>query len=192
MLFCQFFIIKLKKLQIFCSWLWCCFLCDPFLLSCCRTYWETKLFGDRFTDLKIFFYSISCEIWRFRLFLIFFGAWRSYENSHTTFTTFLGWSLSTTKFWSFANALTLRFFLFVLAWARRFFLITRLGLVIRNMLFSSVCIVKLIFLLEWEALPFLDNFRNQLRFSHSWKLMTILIVLLTRKLSVQFGQLFFL
>lgn len=163
--------------------------CNSFFLTCGLACRNAEFFRDGFTDLEIFFNTISCEIRRLRLLLIFFWAWRSHKNSDSTC---LGWSRWAIKSWSLTNTLTLGFFLLILAWPGGFLLFTGLRLIIRDMFFRSVSIVELLFLLGWEALPFFDDFGDQFRFSHSWKLVTILVVLLTRKLSVQFCQLFFL
>lgn len=189
MIFCQFFIIKLEKLQILWFWLRSTLFEDFLLFSFCLSYRETQLFRNRFTDLKIFFYTITCKIWWLRLILIFFLAWWLFEHSYTTLSTFSdrSWFI---KPWSFADTFTLRFFVFVFAWAGGFFFFAGFGLIIRNMFFCSVSIEQLLFLWKWKSLPFLNNFRDQLRFSHPWELMTIFVVLLTRKLSVQFCQLF--
>lgn len=183
----QLVIIKFKELQILSSWLFGVFLGDPFLLTLRL---DSDFLWIWLTDLEIFFGSVPRKIRRHWLLLFLLWRRRLYIHLHTAS---LGWSLirSSLDIW-FAHTLALRFFLFLFAWTRWLLSFRGFWFVIGNMFFSSVSVIKLLFFTKCETLPFLDDFGHEFRFSHSWELVSILVVFLSWKLSIKFCQLFLL
>ena len=59
------------------------------------------------------------------------------------------------------------------------------------MFFSGIVGIEIAFFLHPEYFPFLDDLRYKFRLTHSRELMPILVVLLTGKLVIEFGELLF-
>ena len=56
------------------------------------------------------------------------------------------------------------------------------------MFFGKEGFKELFFFLSVEGLPFLDDFLDEFRLSHSGELMSVLVVLLSGELPVEFGE----
>lgn len=183
----QLVIIELEELQILGPWLFCVLLVDSFLLT---FGFNTDFLRIWLTDFKIFFGSVSREVRRHRLVLFLLWGRRLNEDLHAAF---LRRSLTWTDFATvFADAFALRLFLLLLA--RTWWLLTfwRFRFIVGDVLLCSVSVVKLLFFTKCEPFPFLDDFGHKLGLPHSWELVSILVVFLSWKLSVEFCQLFLL
>jgi len=83
-------------------------------------------------------------------------------------------------------------FLFLSAGSGRFFLLGGFGLVVGDVLLGRVGLVQLLFGACLHGLPLLYYLGDKLGLPHSRKLVLVFVVFLTRKLSVQLGQVFLL
>ena len=71
------------------------------------------------------------------------------------------------------------------------FFALRLGVFFINVFFGDVSSEEFLFFGEGKGFPFLDDFGDEFRLSHSWELMSVFVVFLSGKLSVEFCELIF-
>ncbi len=178
-------VIELEEFEILSPWLPCLLLHNSFLLgglSC----WNSQLLRVGLTDLEILFDPITSEIWRLGLLLLLLR-WRWLdEHSHTAF---LGRRRGALEPEAFADTLALGFFLFFFAGPWGLLFIWGFRLVVGDVFFGSVGVVKGLLVLKWESLPFLDDLGDKFGLPHPGELMPVLVVLLSGKLPIEFGQL---